>query len=98
MLYKIVFHKSVWKEDFHSISDSDQKRILKTISRKLILYPDRYGKPLSGKLYKFFALKVGEFRVVYQIRKQEIQVWIVRVGFRRDMEVYLQAVKRILKD
>lgn len=43
----------------------------------------------------FWKLKVGEFRVVYQIIESRVEVYVVSVGYRRNEEAYLAAAKRL---
>ncbi|OGC82131.1 MAG: hypothetical protein A2V81_03205 [Candidatus Abawacabacteria bacterium RBG_16_42_10] len=98
MAYSVLFNPLVWKEDLKKIAIVDQNRIYKEIMKKLAISPLDYGRPLSGDLTNHFFLRIGQYRVVYEVKKQQVQVLVIKVGFRRDMEAYLQAVKRILKD
>lgn len=52
----------------------------------------RAGKPLVGELAPFWSYRVGDYRIVYEIRQEEIVVLIVMVGNRRD--VYEKARRR----
>ena len=52
----------------------------------------RAGKPLVGELVPFWSYRVGDYRIVYEIRQKEIVVLIVMVGNRRD--VYERARRR----
>ena len=45
----------------------------------------RAGKPLVGELVSFWSYRVGDYRIVYEIRQEEIVVLIVMVGNRRDV-------------
>ena len=45
----------------------------------------RAGKPLVGELAPFWSYRVGDYRIVYEIRQEEIVVLIVMVGDRRDV-------------
>ncbi|MDO8446466.1 MAG: type II toxin-antitoxin system RelE/ParE family toxin [Deltaproteobacteria bacterium] len=94
-MFKVVIDELVFAEDFKSIAKNDQQRIIRTIRKKLTTEPERYGKPLRGDLKGFWKLKVDNFRVVYSINKGEIEVYAIAVGFRRDEEVYKDAVKRL---
>jgi mRNA interferase RelE/StbE len=52
----------------------------------------RIGKPLVGELAPYWSHRVGDYRIVYEIRKREVVVLIVMIGHRRD--VYEKARRR----
>jgi mRNA interferase RelE/StbE len=52
----------------------------------------RLGKPLQGELRPFWSYRVGDYRVVYEIRNQELVVLVVMLGHRR--EIYERALRR----
>lgn len=52
----------------------------------------RLGKPLQGELRPFWSYRVGDYRVVYEIRDRELIVLVVMLGHRR--EVYERARRR----
>ena len=45
----------------------------------------RVGKPLIGELAPFWSYRVGDYRVVYEVRQKEIVVLILMIGHRRDV-------------
>jgi mRNA interferase RelE/StbE len=47
------------------------------------------GKPLQGELRPFWSYRVGDYRVVYEIRDRELVVLVVMLGHRR--EIYERA-------
>lgn len=52
----------------------------------------RLGKPLQGELRPFWSYRVGDYRVVYEIRDDELVVLVVMLGHRRG--VYERARRR----
>lgn len=99
--YKIKIHKLVLSEDFKSIDYPNQKTILREIRKKLSLDPKGYGKPLRGELKGYWRLRVRDYRVIYKIREESIEVLVIKVGVRRDEEVYkkvLLRLKRVQED
>ncbi len=94
-MYQIKIHRLVDKEDFKRVSLTDQKKILFTIYKKLSIDPVAYGKPLSDDLKHYYRLRVGQYRVVYRIYKQEVIVYVIKVGLRKDFVVYEEAAKRL---
>ncbi len=80
--YKIFFKKSV-RKDFQSISKKDLKRILGRIAA-LAEDPRPSGcEKLTG--YERYRLRQGRYRIVYSIQDDELTVWVVKVGHRKDV-------------
>lgn len=96
-IWKIKIHKLVLSEDFRTIPPPDQKIILRDIRKKLNLDPKAYGKPLSGELKGYWRLRVKEYRVIYKIKEDVIEVLVIKVGLRRNEEVYKKAFFRLKK-
>ena len=86
--YKIFFRRSVIKE-LKNVPKKDLQRIMKRIE-KLALNPRPHGcEKISGQ--DRFRIRQGNYRIVYSIQENELTVWIVKIGHRR--EVYRQRVK-----
>lgn len=80
--YKIFFKNSVWN-DFKSIPDNDLTPILSCIE-SLSDNPRQTGcKKLSAQ--EKYRLRYGRYRIIYSIREDELRVWIVKVGHRKDV-------------
>ena len=43
------------------------------------------GKLLKGELRSLYSYRVGDYRIIYQIRRHELIVLIIDVGHRRDI-------------
>lgn len=93
-MYQVIIDELVFKEDFKQISRPDQQRIIKAIRNKLATDPEKFGSPLKSPLKGYWKLRVGQYRVVYEIQKEKIVVYVILVGFRREREVYKNALKR----
>ncbi len=80
--YKIFFKKSVWK-DFESIPQKELNRILQKIEA-LSENPRPSGsQKLSGQ--EQYRIRQGRYRILYSIQDQELTVWVVQVGHRKDV-------------
>ncbi len=80
--YKIFFKKSVWK-DFEAIPNKDLKRILERIE-SLGKNPRLPGcKKLAAQ--EKYRLRQGRYRILYSIQDEELSVWIVKVGHRKNV-------------
>jgi len=94
MTWKIIYHKDV-DDDLKSVGPAAARRIILTINEKLTKAPEKFGALLSNNLKNFRKLRIGDFRVVYQIRNKEIIVFVLAVGPRKDKQIYRSASKRI---
>jgi len=93
MIWAVFYHPSV-ENDMKSVGPSVARRIMGTIDTKLTKAPLDFGIPLSGNLTNFRKLRIGDYRVVYQVHKNEVMVFVLAVGPRRDKEIYQTALKR----
>jgi mRNA interferase RelE/StbE len=80
--YKIFFKRSVEK-DLRSIPKKDLKRILDRID----MLAEDPCPPTSEKLsgMERYRVRQGPYRIVYSIQGNELTVWIVKVGHRKDI-------------
>ena len=80
--YKLFFKKSVQK-DLNAIPKEDLRRILKRIEG-LSEDPRPAGceKLTGGERYR---LRQGRYRILYSIRDDELTVWVVKVGPRKNI-------------
>ena len=95
-MYRVVIDELVLEKDFKKINLADQKRILTAIRKKLTTEPKKFGRPLRGELKKYWKLRVGKYRVIYEILEDQVLVYVILVGFRRDEDVYKAAVSRLI--
>ncbi|MCK5543632.1 MAG: type II toxin-antitoxin system RelE/ParE family toxin [Desulfobulbaceae bacterium] len=81
-VYKILFRKSVQK-DFNPIPKKDLKKILDCI-KALAEDPRPPGcEKLTGE--GRYRLRQGRYRILYSIQDDELTVWVVKVGHRKDI-------------
>ena len=80
--YKIYVKKSVEK-DFKVIPKKDLKKILERIEA-LAEDPRPPGcEKLSGQ--QRYRLRQGRYRILYSMQDDELTVWVVKVGHRRNI-------------
>ncbi|MCJ7583117.1 MAG: type II toxin-antitoxin system RelE/ParE family toxin [Candidatus Aminicenantes bacterium] len=94
-MFEVRIDELVLKKDFKKIDKADQLRIINTIRKKLTSKPQEFGKPLKGELKGYWKLRIGEYRVIYEIEKDKIIVYVIMVGYRRDKEAYNKAIIRL---
>jgi mRNA interferase RelE/StbE len=77
--YKVIFKQSV-RKDLRSIPNIDIKRILQKIEQ-IAEHPRGQGSvKLKGSNY--FRVRQGQYRIVYEIRDQELIITVIKVGHR----------------
>lgn len=96
-MWQIKIHHLVIDEDFKKIDKHDRTIILKTIYKKLSISPEKYGSPLRNELKGYWKLKISHYRVVYKIDKNTIKILVLKIGMRRDEEIYKKMFLRIRK-
>ena len=80
--YRVYFKKSILK-DLESIPKNDLKKLMKLIE-SLGKDPRPSGcRKLSGQ--ERYRLRQGRYRIIYSIQDDELSVWIVKVGHRKDV-------------
>ena len=80
--YKVFFKKSVEK-DFKSIPKKELLKILQKIE-SLQENPRPVGsEKLTGQ--ERYRLRQGRYRIVYSIQENELTVWVVKVGHRKEI-------------
>ena len=94
-MYDIRYHLLVLSEDLSRIARHDQRRILRTILKKLQSHPHEFGKPLGSDLQGYYRLRIDPYRVVYRIEGQRILVFVLAIGMRRNSEIYKKAAQRL---
>lgn len=97
MTWVVEFHALVRDRDLPSLDRAARVRIIKAIRLKLAIDPEAYGERLRAELHGYWKLRVGEYRVIYEVRKNLVTVLVLKIGYRRDDEVYRQVSQRLGK-
>jgi len=79
MLFEPKYHPEVAR-DISGFPQNIKLRIRKAIEDRLILDPMKFGEPLRRSLSGFRKLRVGDYRVIYQIQGQTVV--ILKIGHR----------------
>ncbi|NRB11538.1 MAG: type II toxin-antitoxin system mRNA interferase toxin, RelE/StbE family [Rickettsiaceae bacterium] len=78
--------KVLW--DKHSVNDlkkidyTDAKKIIQKVEDHLAKAPEKLGKPLSAEYKGLYRYRYRNYRIIYQLFKEEITITIVKVGHR----------------
>jgi len=80
-MYEIILSKSVEKF-LDKLNNKDKERIILALE-KLRIRPESYLTRLVGeKSYKF---RIGDYRLIIDLNKNQLQVLIVKIGHRRNI-------------
>ncbi|MBH0198847.1 MAG: type II toxin-antitoxin system RelE/ParE family toxin [Nitrospira sp.] len=91
MPFELRYHHAVATEDIPRIPSNLHRRIAKAIESRLAHAPHRYGVPLRKTLRGYWKLRVGDYRVVYKIERNE--VWFLGTQHRKT--IYQDIVQRL---
>ena len=84
--YSVVVSKQALKE-LEKLDKQTARFIVSWITKNLegCENPRNKGKPLKGKLCKFWRYRIGDYRILCEIKDKEIIIIIVAVGHRREI-------------
>jgi mRNA interferase RelE/StbE len=89
--WTVEYHVKVLNDDFPLIPRNLQQRIVRAVEARLMTEPTKYGQRLRRSLFGLWKLRVGDYRVVYEITGHRV---IVR-AIRNRREVYDLIVTRL---
>jgi mRNA interferase RelE/StbE len=90
MEYTLIYHPDVKKKDLPFIPVNIRARIKKAIEDRLLNDPVKFGLPLRRSLKSYKKLRIGDYRVIYRLKAENIL--ILKIGHRK--EVYSEIAKR----
>lgn len=84
--HNIEFTKSA-KKEFDRLSKPVQKKVVRSLQ---LLQSDPYSdllpiKRLQGIQEKLYRLRIGDYRIVYEVQDAKLLVVIIKIGHRRDV-------------
>lgn len=80
--YKVIFTKSV-KKDFRKIPKLEVSKILNEIEELAKNPRSSKTKKLKGE--RLYRLRVGNYRVIYDIQDNLMLIFVVKLGHRSDI-------------
>lgn len=78
---EILYLDVVVKKHISKIPENRKKRIQESIHQKLSTQPKNFGEPLWSHLHPYRKLRVGTYRVIFEIMPQK-QILICAIGHR----------------
>ena len=84
-MYRIGFSNLVAKK-LEKIYKVDKKLYFRFITAIEALKINPYqGKQLKGRFVGDYSLRIGDYRVIYSVRKDKLIVYIIDLGHRREV-------------
>jgi mRNA interferase RelE/StbE len=83
-LWTVSYVKSA-ADEIAELDGSAKRLIKKSIEDKLMVDPLKFGKALRRNLSGLFKLRVGDYRIIYQVKEKEVIVVILKVGHRKEV-------------
>lgn len=68
------------------LDHTSQERILDYLEKiSASKDPESFGKPLSANLAGFWRYRIGDYRVICDVRKKELVVLVIDIGHRSNV-------------
>lgn len=77
-MYKIQYADRVRSIEISKLDRADCAMIVQAIESKLMVAPEAFGKPLRHTLRHLRVLRIGNWRVVYQLAENIVYIVAVR--------------------
>lgn len=75
-MFEITYHRKI-RDDISVIATSHNRVIKKAIEEKLTRSPELFGKPLQFSLKGLRTLRVGDYRIVFQLKRTEVFIILI---------------------
>ena len=83
-MWKIIYKQSV-KKDLKKIPKKIKSLIKRTIEERLKIAPVHFGTPLKQNLKGLMKLRMGNYRIIYSIKKETVIVYVIKIGHRKEV-------------
>ena len=83
MPFSIKFVEVVVKEQIPAIPMPYRQQIKRAIEECLSVDPLKFGKPLKYSFYGLRRLRVGDWRIIYRINENTVE--IIKIGNRKEV-------------
>jgi mRNA interferase RelE/StbE len=84
-MFKVIYTTNFKNRYFDNLSKFEKIKIRKFIQEKLCFEPHFFGEPLKGNLLGLWKARIGNYRIIYQIKTEEIIIIIIKINHRKDV-------------
>ena len=84
-----------WAIDYTDVARRQLRKLDKTSARRILDYTDQrvapledprsLGKALHGALGDLWRYRVGDYRIICELRDKQVRIVVIRLGSRRDV-------------
>jgi len=85
VVFNIEYLERVGADDIPALPKKMRVRILKAIDERLTLDPISFGKPLRYDRKGTRSMRVGDYRIIFQVEYEIRTVLITKIGHRREV-------------
>lgn len=89
--FTITYAQDVVEKDIPKLDKKSKVLIKSAIENKLIMHPEIFGKPLRNSLSGYRKLRVGNYRVIFEISNKKIIIWMIE----HRNKIYQQIIRRL---
>ncbi len=82
MGYTITYHPEV-ASDIAGLPKNIKIRLQRAIESRILVDPIKYGEPLRRSLQGYRKLRVGDYRIIYALKAN--QITILKIGHRKEV-------------
>lgn len=83
--WTIRYSARILKDDLHEVGHAALEVAKKAVDKKLKTDPEGYGTNLHHPLHGLHKIKSSHLRIVYKVKTELSEVWILMIGDRRDI-------------
>ena len=75
------------RKQLRKLDKKRQAEVIKYLSDRIAKanHPCDFGKPLSRDKFGLWRYRVGDLRVICQVKEQELMILVLRVGHRKNV-------------
>lgn len=84
MDYKIIFSEAAEK-NFSKFERTIKKRIVEFLEKRVRPNPNQLRQPLQGNKKGLWKYRVGDYRIICDIKDNELTVLVIDIGHRREV-------------
>lgn len=85
MIYQVLWQEEA-EGDLRTLPRKEAIAIVKKVESYLAKAPEKLGKPLTGSFSGLYRYRYGDYRVLYTVQARLLQVHVVRVGHRKEID------------
>ena len=82
MTYRILLDEKA-DRFLQKLQHTDRERIKNRLND--LTHHPQLGKPLVGRLSGLWSLRIGDYRAIYQIRNNELLIFVLQIGHRKNI-------------